>query len=451
MAVRSNALRITALLVAGALVVLAGAQPASARSDTAGNASAPPGKLIKLDLPKVGPKGLHPVQTAAVKGAKAPRCKDLVGQVASQRAKLARSRPTASYLCDGALSDIAALSPAPMKSAGASPQAVWCATQPVDSQIVWSYRSRGEACNSRFAFTISFNTTTGIDEVAIMVYEHELTAATTSPIWFDELQLTFVGYTGELSNLEVDASTDCGNCRIESNAHAFGGFVPISLGQTLTGEFDYSFVPLPVGYVTGWTFSYEGQRPGAISIGPATEPAPDTLRCDDEVGVTSACVFANFTPELQVPIDVYGAAAINIGFANVYLPDGWGYLQPIARLADENVANDNRNWVCKDGTFVKYPAYVPDDSCDEFSFAASYMSARFLNVPGADCAEIMALYNASTGSYDLYQIRKPLTFAERCVRGHVRNADNGAVGLLLGRFTQDQRLLDGDYYYVYAV
>src|SRR5262249_20421981 len=150
-------------------------------------------------------------------------------------------------------------------------------------------------------------------------------------------------------------------------------------------------------------------------------------------------------------IDVYGAAAINIGFANFYLPDGWGYLQPIARDADPGDANQNRTWVCEDGTFVKYPDYVPDDSCDEFSFAASYMSARYLAVPGADCAEIMAFDNGSTGSYDLYAIRKPITFAERCVRGHVRNSDNGGVGLLLGRFTQDQRLLDGDYYYVYAV
>jgi len=435
------------LLAAGTATVLLGAQPTLGAGD-----DIVLGKPIKIELPAVPPGGLHPVQKAAVKGASAQSCQDLSRKVAAERVQNPGNRADASYLCDGSLSDLAALSPAPMKTAGPTTQVVWCTTQDEGTPIVWSYRSRGEACNSRFAFTISFNTRTGFDEVAVMVYEHEIVTVTSGPIWFDDVKLTFVAYTGEFSTVEVDAATECG-CVIEGDDHAWGGFLPINLGQTLTGDFGYSWLQQQsIEYIGDWIFTYEGQRPGVISIGPASEPGPDSLRCDTVVnGSVSACVFTAWTPELQVPVGVYGPAALNVAFANYYLPDGWGYLQPIARLADPNEQRANRDWVCNDGTFVRYPDFVPDDSCDEYPFAASYMSARFLGVPGADCAEIMVLFNGSTGNYDLYEVRKPLTYAERCVRGHVQLSLNEGVGGLLGSFTRTQRLLDGDYYYVYAV
>jgi hypothetical protein len=137
-----------------------------------------------------------------------------------------------------------------------------------------------------------------------------------------------------------------------------------------------------------------------------------------------------------------------IAFAQYYLPDGWGYAQPLRRLADDGLANTNRSIVC--AGFVPDPTVPGGDSCDEYAFAKTYQSGAMLGQTGAQCAEIKPYIDDVTGTWYI-QLVNNVTFTERCVRGHVTLADNTDVGGDLGRFTQQQRLLDFDPYWVNVV
>ncbi|MBE1488213.1 hypothetical protein [Plantactinospora soyae] len=116
------------------------------------------------------------------------------------------------------------------------------------------------------------------------------------------------------------------------------------------------------------------------------------------------------------------------------------------RLADESLQRTNRNIIC-DSTFVPRPAEVPEDSCDEFPFAATYESGAMLGLTGAQCAEVLPYIDDVTGTWDVRYL-KPVTGSERCVRGHVSLASNTDVGGDLGRLTTAQRLLDHEEYWI---
>jgi len=186
--------------------------------------------------------------------------------------------------------------------------------------------------------------------------------------------------------------------------------------------------------------------PEVGSLPSVTVMGPSTIRCDGLVGNRSGCVFPAFTPELVLPVAVYRAAAVNIRFAQGYLPDQWGYAQPLTRQASTSQQEANRNAICRDGTFFPI-AEVVDDSCDEFAFAASRQSGGELGLTGSACAEIVPV-ETEPGTWGIWAFR--YTGAERCVRAHVPLAENSAVGTALSNFTQKERILDEDPYTVYA-
>jgi hypothetical protein len=71
---------------------------------------------------------------------------------------------------------------------------------------------------------------------------------------------------------------------------------------------------------------------------------------------------------------------------------------------------------------------------------------------GSQCAQVTAVRTATTGSTaqqwgNISVIGTP-TGSEACVRGHIPLSLNSDVGGLLGRFTQAQRLIDNDQYWL---
>jgi hypothetical protein len=230
------------------------------------------------------------------------------------------------------------------------------------------------------------------------------------------------------------------------------GLETIGKGQTLSGVVTLKDAPNPGPDSINPAYQLEAIQPGTTPTQPYSDWSdPVTLRCDYKlVGSSSGCVVPAYTPAFPVSISQRGAAAITYEWAQYYLPDHWGSYsnnQPVHRLASTAIAQSNRNAICVDGTWVPDPT-VANDSCDEFSFAASYESGAMLGLTGSKCAEIEP-YQQNGQWYVKYM--NNVTLTERCVRGHVPNPDNGAVGLDLGTFVQQQRLLDYEQYWVEIV
>jgi hypothetical protein len=135
--------------------------------------------------------------------------------------------------------------------------------------------------------------------------------------------------------------------------------------------------------------------------------------------------------------------AMTVLFAQVYLPDAWGYTKPLHREANDGKAAANRAAIC-DSTWVPDPT-VATDSCDEYAFAATKESGGNVGLRGSDCADVKIAKDAS-GKW--VPTAYKYTGTERCVRAHVPTSENTAVGGELGRFTVANRLLDNDAYTV---
>jgi hypothetical protein len=181
--------------------------------------------------------------------------------------------------------------------------------------------------------------------------------------------------------------------------------------------------------------------------------APD-IRCDSIIGGRRpGCVVPDYTPTYEVSLTTWGAAAAGISWIQNNLPDHWGVYNPygtsnpLTRLANPTVQAANRRAICRDGTFTRPSPPVPNDSCDEFPFAASNQSGAQLGLTGAQCSEIVPSYDPATGTVSVIVIHS--NPADRCVRAHVALTLNNGVGRILGgTFTPGQRLLDGDPYWV---
>jgi hypothetical protein len=92
---------------------------------------------------------------------------------------------------------------------------------------------------------------------------------------------------------------------------------------------------------------------------------------------------------------------------------------------------------------------TPDTTCDEYPFAASRESGgQISGLTGDQCAQFYAF--TDNGHWVLRDDDRvgPVTWDEPCGRGNIPGEQNEGAGGDLGRFTQDDRLLDGDPYWV---
>lgn len=183
---------------------------------------------------------------------------------------------------------------------------------------------------------------------------------------------------------------------------------------------------------------------------------------------TDGCVDESFIPTLLISQAVDGASADMLDWAQNNLSGAWGLQgtgQPLHRLADSVVLNNNREIIC-DSSFTSdstitaaLTPYNDVDSCDEYPFAGTYESGAQVDgadgnqkpyvTTGADCAQVTAEQTATSGTseatdWNTVTINGTPATSAPCVRGHIPNRLNGLVGSQYGTLIQTTRLIDKD-------
>jgi hypothetical protein len=194
---------------------------------------------------------------------------------------------------------------------------------------------------------------------------------------------------------------------------------------------------------------------------------PIAIRCDSLVtnpaGPAPAnligCVDEQFTPTFRVSRASYGASADMIAWAQANLAGHWG-LQgtgaPLHYLANTTQAGANRDVIC-DNTFVNGATAVPNDSCDEYPFAATAESGAMNGATsGSQCAQVTAVQTGTTGNvatdWATVSSTGTVTGNELCVRGHIPGTLNSGVGSIFGNpFVPNNRLIANDMFWVSVV
>jgi hypothetical protein len=177
------------------------------------------------------------------------------------------------------------------------------------------------------------------------------------------------------------------------------------------------------------------------------------IRCDAMVGSFRGCVFPAYVPSFTVNTAKYPSASALYWVLKTKLrthPGSEADHSPLHRLADTSAQDGNRRRMCQNvsAKFDPHPD-TPDTTCDEYPFAASRESGgQISGLTGDQCAQFYAF--TDNGHWVLRDDDRvgPVTWDEPCGRGNIPGEQNEGAGGDLGRFTQDDRLLDGDPYWV---
>ena len=179
------------------------------------------------------------------------------------------------------------------------------------------------------------------------------------------------------------------------------------------------------------------------------------IRCDNQVGGNTGCVFPHVAPTLNLTTAKYPAAAAYYWVLQEKLashPGSKKYGKPLHRLANDTTAANNRSAMCL-GTVAEWNPHpnAIGASCDEYPFAKSMESGGMTLSSGKYCVQMYAEKN-SNGTYTLKLDENYAypTWNEGCGRAAITTSQNTAAGGALGRFTTSVRLLDNDAYYVHT-
>lgn len=177
---------------------------------------------------------------------------------------------------------------------------------------------------------------------------------------------------------------------------------------------------------------------------------PPTVRCDATAGFTQpqGCAIASFAPTLVV--SGYATGNTSAAFVRYFQSnnaDHWGVYPsgtPLTRLVNQGQIQANRDLMCA--------GFVPDsrvngDSCDEFPFAGTYQSGRMLGQTARLCSQIVPQFDSATSTWQFIKYAGYST-SQRCGIGHVVGSDNQFVGSLYGTFVLDNRVIDGDPFWI---
>ncbi|GGU89840.1 hypothetical protein GCM10010182_00320 [Actinomadura cremea] len=366
-----------------------------------------------------------------------------LGQTPIDREKhCAPTVPGSKERATGAVKECVQVAPATADARNSSTRsapaaAVTCGAPP----DYWSWSRHGYCFNDfRFTYTLydADGTVTGTGEVSL-TSKAELNA--TSRWWNQEFTATVTKLTGNVSSIVFDLEASCDNGCGMINKSPWPAKV-LNLGQSVTGHVTFdTIVSSGQSTMVTPTFHYRmfqiGDTPGDFDF---SFPFPQKVRCDAEVVSTPGCVISASPATLHLPISQYGAAAVTYWYAQTQLIDHWGASDsPLMRMASKAGAEANRARTCgshSSDPFVPLPQYIPQDSCDEYPFAATYQGGS----DGGQCAEIMP--NLEDGQWVFYVPNGVPTGNEPCVRGHVSLPVNQAAGGKYGNFVQNERVLD---------
>ncbi|WP_413755116.1 hypothetical protein [Streptomyces sp. MMBL 11-3] len=277
--------------------------------------------------------------------------------------------------------------------------------------------------------------------------------------WKENIKIKYVKFTGNLTTTTfgVSFTANCNRSCSMVNASPWAGEQRIIPEQTISGDVTFGVGTPNSGFNGGITTNYKINisQSGTIPVQPNTSWSnPQKIRCDNEVGGTAGCVYSHVKPNLELPLSQYGEAAATYLFQQQYSNYAWGTEQePLHRLADEAAQQANRDSTCvvaAEGAvdtpelFVRKTSRIPEDSCDEYPFAASVEGGT----PGEFCNDVEFELVDGKWIYDNANPSKPWTQEANCTRGHVPFDLNRNAGGALGRLVQSERIIDFDAYTV---
>ncbi|WKX71309.1 hypothetical protein [Streptomyces sp. XD-27] len=310
------------------------------------------------------------------------------------------------------------------------------------------YFTRFDACGSvQLTYTVFDTRTKKKIGGATFTAKQEITLAAKSGEWKTDDSLKLDSAWGAAKGLRAVWKTECVGGGACGAGTAWGGAQKISVGKTLHGGTTHKWKAgqNTQGFTTKTTVTITGS--GQILLHPATfePPGKMTIRCDKIAsGASVGCVFPSFAPTLTLPLKNRGH--VNVAFSMQHLTDHWGWEgkgSPLTREMDESVINSNRGKVC-DSAWKADPT-VPEDSCDEFPFAATNQSGGQFGLRGKDCAQIRP-DTPQNGRWNVTPLND--VTGRRCTIGHVPNKENGSVGGSLSAFYQNQRVLDDEKFWL---
>ncbi|MEU9281456.1 hypothetical protein AB0D87_42120 [Streptomyces sp. NPDC048342] len=334
--------------------------------------------------------------------------------------------------------------------ASAQPAAVTCSTTPAS----YSYDRHSYCLNSYTATLTNWSEEGEVLGTGVVLVSANATLSVSSGQWPESQTVTLSEATGSVlgTGLGVTLTASCTAACTATVPNPWAGSRLLKVGQSATGNVTFLSTP-GAGLVSDITTKYDLRvdQPGTSPINiDATWSNPRQVRCDTTFAsnTSTGCVISSVRAGLILPLSSYGAAAATYGWAEANLIDHWGSTaNPIQRLASDTTQTANRTNTCGAGAtrpFVTLPANVPDDSCDEYPFAASYQGGT----NGALCADVVPLLQ--NGVWQFYQDPNApaVTHNEPCVRGHVPLTQNSAAGGKVGSNSQTERIIDLEKYEV---
>jgi hypothetical protein len=339
----------------------------------------------------------------------------------------------------------------PTTSAATTPQAtslapadspVWCTADGTDEW--WATRTSACIAEVPLVFTLFDEETGEPIGSADLSFSDSITLDPSSSQFVETNYLTMVDEI-DVPELLVTYNGLCASLCAPINPAAYAD-EPLVEGETISGTTTYNDAP-PSLDTTTLSNEIIATVPDGVPITPSSVSGSPTVRCDSQIGSTTGCVYPAVTPDLNLSWSQSGAGAVFVTWAEQNLPAQYGWAVPLHRFTgvpDWSI-QDNRDVVC-DSSFVKDPT-VDQDSCDEYAFASSEESGALNGVTaGTQCAEIKPFIDDVTGQWEV-QLINPNTSAN-CARAHVSLPSNSSVGGVLGNFIKDNRVLDGDAYWV---
>lgn len=317
----------------------------------------------------------------------------------------------------------------------------------------WTYY-RLDYCLSGLQFTYTEYGGEGSTEVigtGVLTINTSAELSAYSGEW-QETQAVSLATTGEVTYLNVGITASCDASCTAIVPNPWPGSSLLGDGQSANGSVTFESTPGP-GNISNITTSYDINvtQPGATPISTdATWWNPEYVRCDMTFAsdTSTGCAIPAVRPEFTLSLAQYGAAAALYGIAEQVWNDEWGSsANPLHREASDSVQESNREYTCGDKAsraFVYDYNTVPNDSCDEYPFAASSEGGT----NGGFCADVFPLFE--DGVWQVFQDPNAptVTKLEPCLRGHVDSDLNSNAGLALGRFSQDQRVVPYEAYTV---
>ncbi|WP_167161023.1 hypothetical protein [Streptomyces sp. MBT27] len=189
------------------------------------------------------------------------------------------------------------------------------------------------------------------------------------------------------------------------------------------------------------------QVPGEVLPPKNTDWVGPQIRCDGKTGEWTGCVIPEHMANVTVRRSLYRAAAITYEWAqkNLTTLSMGTKSKPLHyKKMTEEEKNRSRDLTCNRAPdkFVKDPS-VPDDSCDEFPFAATQEGGK----AGTMCVDILPQQVGDVWDVSNVKVLRNGNVKANapCVRGHVTNKDNVDAGSKeFGAAVRSDRILDGE-------